>query len=173
MLLVRYLFVSLVLEALPCSIAVPPLLRLCVTASPRPMQAEAVVAPARLRHTLTRDNRIITELCALQGDGLFCPAQGFTLGSRAPAGRLDGLMCYSASSSDLITDATPMANITSMVFYEHHGLSSGAAAGIVILMLVLVAALAGAPQLITSASCKGIAHAVRLAAQVQIGRPQL
>ena len=37
-----------------------------------------------------------------------------------------------------------MANITSMVYYEHHGLSSGAVAGIVILVLVLVAGMAGA-----------------------------
>ena len=37
-----------------------------------------------------------------------------------------------------------MANITSMVYIEHHGLSGGAVAGIVILVLVLVAALAGA-----------------------------
>lgn len=93
------------------------------------------------------------EFCALQGDGLTCPAHGFTLGRPAPDGRLDGLMCYSASSSELITDATPMANITSMVYYEHHGLSSGAVAGIVILVLVLVAAMAGASQLQTIAFC--------------------
>lgn len=55
-------------------------------------------------------------------------------------------MCYSASSPELITDATPMANITSLVSYEHHGLSGGAVAGIVILVLVLVAALAGVPS---------------------------
>ena len=62
-------------------------------------------------------------------------------------------MCYSASSSELITDATPMANITSMIYIEHHGLSSGAVAGIVILVLVLVAAVAGAPQLPILAAC--------------------
>ena len=101
----------------------------------------------------------LREICAAQGDRLFCPAHGFTLGSRAPAGRLDGLMCYSASSSELITDATPMANITSMVYYEHHGMSSAAVAGVVILVLVLVAVLAGAPQLTHSASCQGIGHA--------------
>ncbi len=37
-----------------------------------------------------------------------------------------------------------MANITSMVYYEHHGISSGAIAGLVILVLVLVAGMAGA-----------------------------
>lgn len=63
-----------------------------------------------------------------------------------PPGRLDGLLCYSVSSPELITDATPMANITSMVYYERSGLSGGAVAGIVILVLVIVAALAGMPH---------------------------
>lgn len=67
-------------------------------------------------------------------------------------------MCYSASSSELVTDATPMANITSMVYFEHHGLSSGAVAGIVILVLVLVAGMAGAPQLYSPSHAAGVAH---------------
>ena len=79
----------------------------------------------------------------MQGAKLICPNNGFELDQSAPAGRLDGLMCYSASAPELITDATPMANITSMVHIERHGLSSGAVAGIVILVLVLVGGLAG------------------------------
>ena len=79
----------------------------------------------------------------MQGAKLICPNNGFELDQSAPAGRLDGLMCYSASAPELITDATPMANITSIVHIEHHGLSSGAVAGIVILVLVLVGGLAG------------------------------
>ena len=79
----------------------------------------------------------------MQGAKLICPNNGFQLDQSAPAGRLDGLMCYSASAPELITDATPMANITSMVYIEHHGLSSGAVASIVILVLVLVGGLAG------------------------------
>ena len=97
-----------------------------------------------------------------QGDRLICPAHGFMLGHAAPAGRLDGLMCYSASSSELITDATPMANITSMVYIEHHGMSSGAVAGIVILVLVLVAGMAGAP-LRKSHHMQCYSHAERIA----------
>ena len=82
--------------------------------------------------------------CAcLQGDQLICPPGGFELGSQAQASRLDGLMCYSASASELITASTPMANITSLITYDREGLSGGAIAGIVILVLVLVAALAG------------------------------
>ena len=79
----------------------------------------------------------------LQGDQLVCPPGGFQLGSQAQTSRLDGLMCYSASASELITASTPMANITSLITYDREGLSGGAVAGIVILVLVIVAALAG------------------------------
>ena len=67
------------------------------------------------------------------------------MGSQAQTTRLDGLMCYSASASELITASTPMANITSLITYDREGLSGGAIAGIVILVLVIVAALAGEP----------------------------
>lgn len=93
------------------------------------------------------------EISALQGDRLICPAHGFELGSQPPAGRLDGLLCYSAAASELISDATPMANITSMLRYERSGLSGGAIAGIVILVLVFLAALAGAALCMTLYIC--------------------
>lgn len=93
-----------------------------------------------------------TKGCCLQGDSLTCPVHGFELEHVPPPGRLDGLMCYSVSSPELITDATPMANITSMVYYERSGLSGVALAGIVVLVLMIVAALAGVPTESSSTS---------------------
>lgn len=82
-------------------------------------------------------------LPGVQGNKLMCPEHGFALERAAPAGRLDGLFCYQARASVEVTDATPMANITSLAFVAHHHLSGGAVFGIIVAVLLGVAGLAG------------------------------
>jgi hypothetical protein len=78
-----------------------------------------------------------------QGNNLTCPPGGFYLEEAPLPGRLDGLFCYSAADSAAVTDATPTANVTTLLHIAREGLSGGAIVGIVIAVLLGVALLAG------------------------------
>ena len=88
------------------------------------------------------------QVCAApQGDNLTCPPGGYVLTAQPPQGRLDGLYCFNAGSSDAVVSRTAMSDVSSLVHMRHRSrLSGGAVFGIILAVLVGVAGLAGALQ---------------------------
>ena len=80
----------------------------------------------------------------VQGNTLVCPAKGFTLQVTPPAGRLDGLTCYSAATALAVElGVTPQNTVASQVRTSHSGLSGAAIFGIMVVIALICAAIGG------------------------------
>ena len=80
----------------------------------------------------------------VQGNTLICPPGGFTLTATPPAGRLDGLTCYAATSALSVEAGVTATNtVESQVVVSSGHLSAFAAFGIFVAVVIAMGAVGG------------------------------
>ena len=95
----------------------------------------------------------------MQGLVLTCPSSPITLAVPPPAGRLAGLTCFMAGSSqDVVLSATPQRNVQDLVVVPQQ-MSAGSVFAIIVAVLAGLAALGGVAFLLYK---RKVGHVARL-----------